>query len=83
MYSNLIAKARKLVVEFHLRSCQRQLAGRINEVDEIFVEVLVWVNEKSGDFAEDRETFLKAEQGASGWREDRILVNISDISIIA
>jgi len=83
MYSNLIGKARNVVVEFHLRSCNTQLAGKINEIDEVFVEVLVWINEQTGDFAKDRATFEKASNGAKGWRNDRILLNIRDISIIA
>lgn len=83
MYSNLIAKARNVVVELHLRSCQQRLAGKIIEVDEVFAEVLVWINAKTGDFAPDRKTFERAAAGESGWREDRVLVNMSDISIIA
>lgn len=83
MYSSLIGKARNRLVEFHLQSCQRQLAGKVNELDEVFVEVLVWVNEQTGDFAADRPTFIKAEGGAPGWRSDRILINIADISILA
>lgn len=83
MYSSLIAKARNVIVEIHLRSCQQRLAGKIIEVDEVFAEVLVWINEKSGEFATDRKTFVKAAAGDSGWREDRVLVNIGDISVIA
>lgn len=82
MYSNLIGKARNRIVEFYLRSCQLRLAGKVNEVDEVFVEVLVWINEETGAFAPDRPAYLKAENGEAGWRNDRILVNISDISIL-
>lgn len=83
MYSSLIAKARNVVVEIHLRSCQQRLAGKIIEVDEVFAEVLVCINDKTGEFAADRQTFEKAANGAAGWRDDRVLVNIQDISIIA
>jgi len=83
MYSNLIGKARNVVVEIYLRSCNMHLAGKIIEVDEVFVEVLVWINEKSGEFAKDRAAFEEAESGKPGWRSDRILINIVDISIIA
>lgn len=83
MYSSLIGKARNRIVEFHLQSCQRQLAGKVNELDEVFVEVLVWVNEQTGEFAADRPTYKRAEGGEAGWRNDRILINIADISIIA
>ena len=83
MYSNLIGKARNLVVEITLRSTQLKLAGKINEVDEVFVELLVWANTATGKFAMDRETYQRADKGESGWQEDRILVNIADISVIA
>jgi len=83
MYSSLIAKARNVIVELHRRSDGKTIAGKINEVDEVFVEVLVWINEKTGEFAENRRAFHEAADGASGWREDRILLNIADISIIA
>jgi len=83
MYSNLIGKARNVVVEFYLRSCNTQLAGKINEIDEVFVEVLVYINEQTGEFAKDRATFEQATNGKAGWRSDRILLNIRDISIIA
>ena len=83
MYSSLIAKARNVVVELHLRSTDIIIAGKINEVDEVFIEVLVWLNEKTGEFAADRKAFRKAAEGVSGWQEDRILINIIDISIIA
>lgn len=83
MYSNLIGKARNVVVEIYLRSRNTQLAGKIIEVDEVFVEVLVWINEQSGEFAKDRATFEQAGAGKAGWRSDRVLINIRDISIIA
>jgi hypothetical protein len=60
MYSNLIGKARNVVVEIYLRSRNTQLAGKIIEVDEVFVEVLVWINEKTGEFAKDHATFEQA-----------------------
>ena len=81
MYSNLIAKARNLVVEFFLRSGDRKLAGKVIESDEVFVEVIVRIKEKTGEFAADRKAFEEAV--GAGWREDRILINVSDISIIA
>ena len=59
MYSNLIAKARNVVVEFHLRSGNMHLAGKIHEVDEVFVEVMVWINEQTGEFAKDRAAYEK------------------------
>jgi hypothetical protein len=83
MYSNLIGKARNLVVEFHMRSSGNCVVGKINEVDEIFVEVFIWRNEKTGEFASDHATYSKAEQGEAGWTSDRVLINIADISIIA
>lgn len=83
MYSNLIGKARNVVVEIYLRSCNMHLAGKIIEVDEVFIEVLVWIDEKTGKFAADRATFEQASAGKAGWRSDRVLINIRDISIIA
>lgn len=83
MYSSLITKARNVVVEIHLGPCCKKIAGKINEVDEVFAEVLVWIDEKTGEFAVDRKAFQKAAEGEAGWREDRILINIKDISIIA
>ena len=83
MFSNLIGKARNRIVEFYLCSEKRRLAGKVNELDEVFVEVLVYIDERSGEFAADRPTYQKAEAGEPGWRNDRILINISDISIIA
>jgi len=83
MYSNLIGKTRNVVVEFYMRSCSMRIAGKVNEVDEVFVEVLVWINNETGEFAADKETFAQAAAGAAGWRDDRILINIDDISVIA
>ncbi|MBN2080732.1 hypothetical protein JW859_00855 [bacterium] len=83
MYSNLIGKTRNVVVEFYLRSCKMRIAGKVNEVDEVFVEVLVWINSANGEFAADKETYAKAAAGEPGWRDDRILINIEDISVIA
>jgi len=80
VYSNLIAKARNLVVELYLRSGNRRLACKFIEADEVFIEVIVRINEKTGEFASTREEF---EGAADGWVEDRILVSIADISIIA
>jgi len=80
VYSNLIAKARNLVVEFYLRSGDRKVAGKVIESDEVFIEAIVRINVKSGEFAPDRKTFEKAT--GADWREDRILINVSDISII-
>lgn len=83
MYSSLIAKARNLVVEFYLRTGGRQLAGRVIEVDDLFVEVIVQRREDSGEFAVHVAEFEAAEAGAPGWREDRILINLDEISMIA
>lgn len=83
MYSNLIGKARNVVVEFYMRSCNMHLAGKIHEVDEVFVEVMVWINEQTGEFAKDRDAYEKAGKSKSGWRNDRVLINIQDISILA
>ena len=79
MFSNLIAKARNLPVELYLRTGDRRLAGKIIEVDEVFTEVIVRINKKTGEFASDREVF---EEESAAWLEDRILINISDISMI-
>jgi hypothetical protein len=82
VYSSLIAKARNIVVEFHLCTGARQLAGRVIEVDDVFVEAIVQRRDDGG-FAATLAEFEAAEAGAPGWREDRVLINIADISIIA
>ena len=80
MYSNLIAKARNLVVVFHLRSCHHIIAGKLIEVDEVFAEVFVKRNPATGDFLADPAKF---ENPGEGWVEDRVLINLLDISMIA
>lgn len=80
MSSNLITKARNILVEIHMRSSQKIIVGKIIDFDQIFLEVMVMVNEKDGGFASERSAF---DTGTEGWREDRVLVNISDISVIA
>jgi len=76
--SNLIGKARNLHVTLWLRS-GRKLAVKVLDYDDIFCEVIVKINEKTGEFAATREEF-DLEDGV--WIEDRILVNIDDISLI-
>lgn len=80
MYSNLIAKARNLVVVFYLRSGGRVIAGKLIEVDEVFAEVFVKLNRATGEFLADPAKF---DNPGNGWEEDRILINLMDISIIA
>lgn len=79
MYSSLLTKARNQHVTLYLCS-GRILAGKIIDFDDLFCEVLVRINEKTGEFAT-----AKAELNGdgSGWRDDRILVNMNDISLIA
>jgi hypothetical protein len=78
MYSNLINKARNVTVEIHRRSGDK-LAGRILDVDEVFIEVEVRLD-RNGKFIGDRATFDNPGDGA---RRDRILVSLGDISLIA
>jgi hypothetical protein len=78
MYSNLINKARNITVEIHRRSGGK-LAGRILEVDEVFVEVEVKLD-KQGGFIADRAAYDDPGYDA---RPDRVLVNIADIGLIA
>jgi hypothetical protein len=80
MYSNLIAKACNLVVDFYLRDGHRRLAGKIIGCDEVFVEVRVRINKATGEFAQTKAEFASAGPDFS---EDRILININDISLIA
>ena len=81
MISNtLITKARNILVEIHLKSNNRKIAGKIIDFDAEFIEVLVRVNEKTGDFAGDRSAF-RSERG--GMKDDRVLISMNDISIIA
>lgn len=79
MYSNLIAKARNLVVVFYLRSRTEPIAGKLIEVDEVFAEVIVKVKKNSGEFLKDPAQFDKVGED---WREDRILINLIDIAMI-
>jgi len=78
MYSNLINKARNVTVEIHRRSGSK-LAGRILDVDEVFIEVEVKID-KAGNFVTERPAF---DAAGSDVRLDRILVNIADIGLIA
>lgn len=78
--STLITKARNILVELHLRSNNTRLVGKIIDFDETFIEVIVMVSEKDGTFASERKAF---DAGSQGWREDRVLININDVSIIA
>ena len=80
VYSNLIAKARNLIVVFYLRSCQHVLAGKLIEVDEVFAEVFVKRNQATGEFLSDPAKF---DDPGEGWYEDRVLINLLDISMIA
>jgi hypothetical protein len=79
LYSDLITKARNLHVTIYMRSNGLKVAGKIIDFDEVFCEVMVKIH-ADGRFAATREEFdsLKPE-----WREDRILISIADISIIA
>jgi hypothetical protein len=79
VYSSLLTKARNQYVTIHLCS-GRRLAGKIIDFDDVFAEVLVRINDTTGDFATTKADF---EGLQNGWRDDRILVNMSDISIIA
>lgn len=79
MYSSLLTKARNQFVTLHLCSGGR-LAGKIIDFDDVFCEVLVRVHDTTGEFATTKGDF---EGLQNGWRDDRILVNLLDISIIA
>ena len=79
-HSTLITKARNIIVELKLRSDNTRLVGKIIDFDETFIEVIVMVSEQDGTFATKRQAF---EAGSQGWREDRVLINLSDISIIS
>ncbi len=79
MYSSLLTKARNLHVTLYLCS-GRRLACKLIDFDDVFCEVLVRINEHSGEFA---TTLAEFDKDATGWRDDRILVNMSDISLIA
>jgi small nuclear ribonucleoprotein (snRNP)-like protein len=78
VHSNLINKTRNITVEVHLRS-GGTIAGRILEVDEVFIEMQVRLA-KDG-----RPTAAKADYDSEtpGAKVDRVLVNIDDISYIA
>jgi hypothetical protein len=78
MHSNLINKARNVTVEIHLTSGTK-VAGRILDVDGVFIELEVKVG-GNGLFVADKAIF---DKGADNLRADRILVGINDISIIA
>lgn len=78
MYSNLINKARNLTIEIHRRSGPK-LAGRILDVDEVFIEVEVKLD-KQGNFIADRATYDNPGFDAP---RDRVLLNITDIGLIA
>jgi hypothetical protein len=78
--SSLITKARNILVEIHLKSNNRRIAGKIIDFDSEFVEVLVRVNEQTGEFAADRSAF---NSNQAGMKDDRVLISLGDISIIA
>jgi hypothetical protein len=78
MHSNLINKARNVTVELHLCSGQK-LAGRILDVDAMFIELEVKVG-GNGLFVAEKAIF---DKGADNLRADRVLVSIADISLIA
>lgn len=80
MFSSLLTKARNLHVTLHLRS-GRRLACKIIDFDDVFCEVLVRVNRQTGEFASALAD-LDA-QDAAQWLDDRILISIADISIVA
>lgn len=79
MYSSLLTKARNQNVTLYLCS-GRRLAGKIIDFDDVFCEVLVRIDEKTGEFATVK---TELDGAGSGWRDDRILINMSDISMIA
>jgi hypothetical protein len=78
VHSNLINKARGITVEVHLRS-GGTIAGRILEVDEVFIEMQVRLG-KDGRPVTEKALF---EAGGSDDKVDRVLVNLDDISYIA
>jgi hypothetical protein len=78
MYSNLINKARNLTVEIHRRSGPK-FAGRILDVDEVFIEVEVRLD-KGGNLIPDRAGYDQAGPDAP---RDRVLVNIADVGLIS
>ena len=80
MVSTLINKARNVVVTITLRSSGKQLCGKIIDYDETFAEVFVKVNDETGEFATDCKPY---NGEMKGWHEDRVLVNIQDISMIS
>ena len=80
MSSNLITKARNILVEIHLNSNGVRIAGKIIDFDQEFVEVLVKVDERSGEFVASRGEFSDDRQGL---KDDRVLISLSDISVIA
>ena len=79
MESTLINKARNVVVDITLRSSGKRFCGKIIDCDEWFAEVMIKINEETGEYAKDCKPYNGEMEG---WREDRILVNIQDISII-
>lgn len=79
MYSSLLTKARNLHVTLYLCS-GRRLACKLIDFDDVFCEVLVRIHEQSGEFA---ATMAEFTGDAAGWRDDRIIVNMNDISMIA
>lgn len=79
MLSTLINKARNVVVNITLRSSGKHFCGKIIDYDEVFAEVMVKVNEETGELATDCKPYNGERKG---WREERYLINILDISII-
>ena len=80
MVSTLINKARNVVVSITLRSSGRQFCGKIIDFDEWFAEVLIKISDESGEWATDCKPYNGEPKG---WHEDRVLVNIQDISTIS
>jgi len=80
MVSTLFNKARNVVVDITLRSSGKRFCGKIIDFDETFAEVMVKVSEETGEYAVDCKPYNGERKG---WREERLLININDISIIA
>lgn len=74
----LVSKARNLVVVITLKSSGHSFAARIIDFDEDFIEVMVRLKD-TGEYSKDRDDFLNGDHT----KQDRILVAIGDISIIA
>lgn len=79
MTTNMLAKARNLIVNITLRSCDTKFIGKLIDYDDGFAEIIVKVDPSSGTFARDKAAF---NDTSGKWNEERVLVNISDISTI-